>query len=225
MATDYDHSVRKWYVEVTHNKETRYECFSDRTLTSMQKENWIHPRLRNQNIEKCGPIHMDATTPEDRSPGSPAFGSAGAGSPTGPNSSQSQASFMSSTSADYPDQWWDGIDLDKIPMAKQLSKEADMGKNDRKNAWESGDKVERYDSIGSIQGGQCSLEDGFKKADTNRRLADLEAPHGLFIFAPILMLLMLIYLVLRKPAAKWNSTSSSSKNLSNTTEKPVLRRQ
>merc|ERR1711964_942219 len=204
MATDYDHSVRKWYVEVTHNKETRYECFSDRTLTSMQKEDWIHPRLRNQNVEKSGPIHMDATTPEDRSPGSPAFGSAGAGSPTGPNSSQSRASFMSSTSADYPDQWWDGIDLDKIPMAKQLS---------QKDSY-----VETYDSIGS-----GSLEAGFKKAvkeaTTNRRLADLEAPHGLFIFAPILMLLMLVYLLLRKPAAKWNSTSSSSKDLSASTEK------
>merc|ERR1711964_820950 len=103
--------------------------------------------------------------------------------------------------------------------------EADMGKNDRKNAWESGDKVERYDSIGSIQGGQCSLEAGFKKADNRRRLADLEAPHGLFIFAPILMLLMLIYLILRKPAAKWNSTSSSRSDISATTEKPSAKYQ
>jgi len=65
----------------------------------------------------------------------------------------------------------------------------------------------------------------FPNIDSNRRLADIEAPHGLFIFAPILMFLMLIYLILRKPAAKWNSMSSSTKDLSVTTEKPVLRRQ
>merc|ERR1711964_636715 len=38
---------------------------------------------------------------------------------------------------------------------------------------------------------------------------DHDAPHGLFIFVPILMFLILIYLILRKPAAKWNSVSSS----------------
>jgi len=55
--------------------------------------------------------------------------------------------------------------------------------------------------------------------DFRRRLADIEAPHGLFIFAPILMFLMLVYLILRKPAAKWNSASSSRSDHSASTEK------
>merc|ERR1711964_238226 len=92
-----------------------------------------------------------------------------------------------------------------------------MGTAMKKQISQKDSYVETYDSIGS-----GSLEAGFKKAvkeATNRRLADLEAPHGLFIFAPILMLLMLVYLLLRKPAAKWNSTSSSRSDHSATTEK------
>jgi len=53
----------------------------------------------------------------------------------------------------------------------------------------------------------------------NRRLVgcslatDHDAPHGLFIFVPILMILMLIYLILGKPGKKRNSVSSSHRDL------------
>merc|ERR1711964_625500 len=65
-ATDYDRHVRKWYVKVTNpeNNETRYECFRDTTLRSMQREDWIHPRLRNQKVEEKRGIHMDASSSE-----------------------------------------------------------------------------------------------------------------------------------------------------------------
>merc|ERR1711900_91699 len=64
---------------------------------------------------------------------------------------------------------------------------------------------------------------------SDRRLAacslttDHDTPHGLFIFVPILMILMPIYLILRKPAAKWNSASSSHRDLPASTERTAAK--
>jgi len=60
---------------------------------------------------------------------------------------------------------------------------------------------------------------------SDRRLAacslttDHDAPHGLFIFVPILMILMLVYVILRKSAQKWNSIRSSQTDLPATRER------
>merc|ERR1711964_34703 len=54
----------------------------------------------------------------------------------------------------------------------------------------------------------------------NRRLAeDINAPHGMFVFVPILMILMLVYFVLRKSVQKWNSARSSRSDLPATRER------
>merc|ERR1711900_67554 len=59
---------------------------------------------------------------------------------------------------------------------------------------------------------------------SERRLAacslttDHDAPHG-FIFVPILMILMLVYVILRKSAQKWNSIRSSQTDLPATRER------
>merc|ERR1711964_907405 len=74
---------------------------------------------------------------------------------------------------------------------------------------------------------ECKL--GLEELGLGRRLAgcslttDHDAPHGLFIFAPILMILMLAYLILRRPAAKWNSASFSHRDLPASTERSAAK--
>jgi len=60
---------------------------------------------------------------------------------------------------------------------------------------------------------------GYTTAEDSRRLADLNAPNGLFAFVPILMILMLVYVILRKSAQKWNSIRSSQTDLPATRER------
>merc|ERR1712096_309431 len=174
-------------------------------------------------VRNTNSIHMDDSSSEEE----PASGPPAAGSPTGQEESDSSP-MCSFGSADYSIcTMIDGSFPDLPKMTREYSLGVPVGVIDRDTALMSADNAEPWvlaslkarESMDTIQGDQNLLVDGFKKSDTRRRLADLEAPHGLFIFAPILMLLMLIYLILRKPAAKWNSTSSSRSDHSATTEK------
>jgi len=169
--------------------------------------------------------HWDSSSSEEE----PASGPPAAGSP------RSIVSESVSNDSDYRSFLNENLDLELAPRQDAETGTAvisggrlpDLPASGSKDPTLNMTQVNRQQShhsrVAGVKFGNDPTNQNFP--DIGRRLADREAPHGLFMFAPILMLLMLIYLILRKPAAKWNSTSYTSRDLSNTTEKSTAKDQ